>query len=119
MDLANCFSLSILRNKLLIAGFASDLEEACFQGGCGNWHIEVWRINPGGLERIWTQTAYTGNQRVDQAHDGAFNKDSKSEVFYVAGCINGAMLHPFYGCVVSGINSDYTDGAFSAYDVKK
>jgi hypothetical protein len=32
---------------LLIAGFTSDLEDACFQGGCGNWYIEVWRIKPG------------------------------------------------------------------------
>lgn len=106
-------------DKLLIAGFALDLEDACFKGGCGNWYVEVWRIKPGGLERIWTQTAHAGNQRVDQAHDGVFDKGSISEEFFVAGCINGAMLHPFYGCVVSGINSDYTDGAFSAFDVKE
>lgn len=106
-------------NQLLIVGFTQDLEDTCFQGGCGNWHIEVWRIKSGGLARIWAQTARAGNQRVDQAHDAVFDKDPISEAFYVAGCINGAMLHPFYGCVVSGINPDYTDGAFSAFDVKK
>ena len=105
-------------DQLLIAGFSSDLEDNCFQGGCTNWHIEVWRIRSAGLERIWTQTVHAGNQRVDQAHDGVFDKNPVSEAFFVAGCINGAMLHPFYGCVVSGINSDYTDGAFSAFDVK-
>ncbi len=103
----------------MIAGFISDFEDACFQGGCGDWYIEVWRIKPGGLERIWSYTAHAGNKRVDQAHDGAFDKNSVSEAFFVAGCINGAMLHPFYGCVVSGINPDYTDGAFSAFDVNK
>ena len=106
-------------NKLLIAGFASDLGDTCLQGGCANWYVEVWRIKSGGLERIWTQTAHTGNQRVDQAHDGIFDRNSVSEAFFVAGCINGAKLHPFYGCVVSGINPDYTDGAFSAFDVTK
>ena len=106
-------------DRLLIAGFSVDLEDKCLQGGCGNWYIEVWRIKPGGLERIWAQTAHAGNQRVDQAHDGIFDTNSASEAFFIAGCINGAMLHPFYGCVVSGINPDYTDGTFSAFDVKK
>ncbi len=106
-------------NKLLIAGFAIDPQDACFQGDCGNWYAEVWQIRPIGLERIWAQTFHAGNQRVDQVHDGVFDKDSISEGFFIAGCINGAMLHPFYGCVVSGINPDYTDGAFSAFDMKK
>ena len=106
-------------NKLLITGFSIDPQDSCFQGNCGNWHVEVWRINSSGLERIWAKTTHADNQRVDQAHDGVFDNESNSEGFFISGCINGAMLHPFYGCVVSGINPDYTDGAFSAFDMKK
>jgi hypothetical protein len=106
-------------NTLLIAGFALDQKDACFQGDCSNWHVEIWRIYSEGLERVWAQTSHSGNQRVDQAHDGVFDKNSISEKFFVAGCINGALLHPFYGCVVSGINPDYTDGAFSVFDMQR
>ena len=106
-------------NNLLMAGFTTDTSDTCLQGNCGNWHAEVWSINPGGLERIWAQTNHANNHRVDQAHDGVFDDEPISEGFFITGCINGAMLHPFYGCVVSGINPEYTDGAFSSFDVKK
>jgi hypothetical protein len=66
-------------NELLIAGFAIDPKDACFQGNCGNWHVEVWSIKSGGLERIWAQTAHANNQRVDQAHDGIFDREIISD----------------------------------------